>query len=119
MRAKQSKPKERKREMSGIGDSVQTRIDSIQRGQLSHLSSEATLLIRTHLPALVAALEDVAEAAVRAIDRGSFETCDNEPECRDEAEPLKESQWCPSCRADAEIKAALLTVERVRAATGL
>ena len=73
----------------------------------------------TGLDVLVAALEDVAEAAVRAIDRGSFETCDNEPECRDEAEPLEESQWCPSCRADAEIKAALLIVERVRAATGL
>ena len=52
--------------MSGIGDSVQERVNAIPRGELSPLSSEAILLIRTHLPALVAALEDVTEAAVRA-----------------------------------------------------
>ena len=109
--------------MSGIGDSVQTRIDSIQRGQLSHLSSEATLLIRTHLPALVAALEDVADAATRAVERGTFAECENSPECRetnlDAADVLTESQWCNACRADHEIRTALTTVERVRAATGL
>lgn len=105
--------------MSGIGDSVQERVNAIPRGELSPLSSEAILLIRTHLPALVAALEDVTEAAVRAIDRGVFEACDNEPECRDESEPMTQSQWCDACRADHEIRTALTTVERVRAATGL
>jgi len=64
-------------------------------------------------------LTDVTEAAVRAIDRGVFEACDNEPECRDESEPMTQSQWCDACRADHEIRTALTTVERVRAATGL
>ena len=105
--------------MRDLVEEVQRRVDAIPRGELSPLSSDAILLIRTHLPRIVAALAVVADAAVRAQDRGTFDVCDNDPGCRDQDEPLSQSQWCDKCRASHEIDEALSGVDTARKSAGM